>query len=400
MLTRFSNARVLAVDDNEANIALLRALLLRAGLRNVVSFTDPREAVAHFDEINPDLVLLDLHMPHLDGFQVLATILERAAGSYLPVLVLTADSTRETTHKALNLGARDFITKPFDASEVVLRVRNLLETRLLHQSLRGHNQHLREQLDIYQSLEQTERETWQNERERVEAVLNEGLLTMHYQPIYDLADGHVAGVEALARFADTSLSPDRWFSLAGSVGLGPALEIEAIRRAFEVVDELPPETFIALNISPGALLTPSFQDLCTDGFCARVVLELTEHVPVEDYDAVAIALLNFRAKGMRLAADDTGAGYAGFRHLLGLDPDIIKLDISLIRDIHRDPTRRALTTALVRFAAETDRTLVAEGIENADELGAIRDLSVPWGQGYHLARPMGRESLENVFSRA
>ncbi len=400
MLSRFANARVLAVDDNEANIALLRALLHRAGLRNVVSFTDPREAVAHFDEINPDLVLLDLHMPHLDGFSVLSTILERAAGSYLPVLVLSADSTREATHKALNLGARDFITKPFDASEVVLRVRNLLETRTLYQSVRGHNQRLRDQLDVYQAIEQTERENWQSERERVESVLNDERMVMHFQPIFDLEDGHVAGVEALARFEDTSLSPDRWFSLAHSVGLGPALEIAAIRSALHIVDDLPEGAFIALNISPGALLTSSFQELCTDDFCSRVVLELTEHVPVEDYGAVALALVKFRERGMRLAADDTGAGYAGFRHLLGLDPDIIKLDISLIRDIHRDPTRRALATALVRFAAETDRTLVAEGIENADELGAIRDLSVHWGQGYHLARPMERSALENVFSRA
>jgi EAL domain-containing protein (putative c-di-GMP-specific phosphodiesterase class I)/ActR/RegA family two-component response regulator len=400
MLSRFANARVLAVDDNEANIALLRAVLHRAGMRNVVSFTDPREAVARFDEINPDLVLLDLHMPHVDGFEVLSMIIERAAGSYLPVLVLTADATREAAHKALNLGARDFITKPFDTSEVVLRVRNLLETRTLYQAVRGHNQRLREQLDVYQSIEQSERATWQNERERVEAVLNGNGIVMHFQPIFDLHDGHVTGVEALARFSDSSLSPDRWFTLAGSVGLGPALEIAAIRSAFDVVDDMPDGLFVALNVSPGALLTPAFQDLCTDGFCSRVVLELTEHVPVEDYDAVAYALLNFRARGLKLAADDTGAGYAGFRHLLGLDPDIIKLDISLIRDIHRDPTRRALTTALVRFAEETQRTLVAEGIENADELGAIRDLSVQWGQGYHLARPMERSALENVFLRA
>ena len=399
MLRRFSEARVMAIDDNAANIALLRALLQRAGLTNLATYTDSREALERLETFDPDLVLLDLHMPHHDGFDVLAHIVRHAAGAYLPVLVLTADSTKDSAHRALELGANDFLTKPFDAVEVLLRVRNLLETRTLYEAVRGNNRHLHDQLDVYHALERTEHENWRTERERIEGFINGDELTMHFQPIFDLAGGQLVGVEALARFADTSMTPDRWFERASAVGLGPALETAAIGRALEVSDVLPENTFVALNVSPEAILSASFQELCSDEFCRRVVLELTEHVPVEDYDAVAHSLNSFRARGVKLAADDTGAGYAGFRHLLGLDPDIIKLDISLIRGIDRDPARRALATSLVSFAAETERTLVAEGIETVEELETVRELSVRWGQGYHLARPMSIEALENLLAR-
>ncbi|HSN02506.1 MAG TPA: EAL domain-containing protein [Acidimicrobiales bacterium] len=399
MLRRYAEARILIVDDNVANVALLRALLEREGVRHLATYTDPREAVAHLRDFHPDLVLLDLHMPHLDGYAVLREVVQFAAGGYLPVLVLTADSTKEAAHRALELGAHDFLAKPFDAVEVILRVRNLLETHELYETVRGLNRHLHDQLDVYHALEQTEHDNWRNERERIEGFINADALTMHYQPIFDLARGTVVGVEALARFADTSMSPDRWFARASAVGLGPALEAVAIRHALAVTSVLPPTAFVAINVSPEAILSAPFQELCDDDFCEHVVLELTEHVPVEDYDAVAQALSEFRSRGMKLAADDTGAGYAGFRHLLSLDPDIIKLDISLIRDIDHDPARRALATSLVSFAADTGCTLVAEGIENADELGAVRELSVRWGQGYHLGRPMAMNALGALLAR-
>lgn len=117
------------------------------------------------------------------------------------------------------------------------------------------------------------------------------------------------------------------------------------------------------------------------------MIELTEHVPVEDYGAVHRALAGARSQGARISADDLGSGYAGFRHLLALAPDIIKLDISLVRHIHRNRHAQALTRALVAFAAEIDASLIAEGVEEQAELAALRDLGVPWAQGYLLGRP-------------
>jgi len=128
---------ILMVDDEEANLDLLEAFLVSDGYASLVRTSDPREAAELFEAHAPDLVLLDLHMPYLDGFQVLEQVRARVgADDYLPVLVLTADITPEAKQRALSDGARDFLTKPLDVTEVLLRVHNLLEARLLHRHQR------------------------------------------------------------------------------------------------------------------------------------------------------------------------------------------------------------------------------------------------------------------------
>ena len=144
-----------------------------------------------------------------------------------------------------------------------------------------------------------------------------------------------------------------------------------------------------MNLWAGAsvlhLLT---HQLCEPELWPRIVIELTEHVPIEDYAAVHASMASMRERGSRLAADDLGAGYAGFRHLIRLQPDIIKLDISLVRGIHRSKGQRALASALVAFAADVGARVIAEGVEEPGELDALRDIGVPWAQGFFLGRPV------------
>ncbi|MCD7037867.1 response regulator [Pseudomonas marginalis] len=129
--------RILIIDDQRPNLELVEQLLAREGLTNVLSSTEPLRALELFNSFEPDLVILDLHMPELDGFAVLEQLNRRIPnGEYLPILVLTADATRDTRLRALALGARDFISKPLDALETMLRVWNLLETRVLYKTLR------------------------------------------------------------------------------------------------------------------------------------------------------------------------------------------------------------------------------------------------------------------------
>ena len=140
-------ARILIVDDEEANVDLLRKVLGQGGFNNLAATTDPREALSLFTELPPDLVLLDLRMPGLDGFAVLQELRRRAAAqTYLPVIVLTADVTPEAKRRALSMGATDFLTKPFDSFEVILRARNLLEMRKLHVALQNQNEILEERV--------------------------------------------------------------------------------------------------------------------------------------------------------------------------------------------------------------------------------------------------------------
>ncbi|MEP6733332.1 MAG: EAL domain-containing protein [bacterium] len=140
-------ARILIVDDEQANVRLLERLLLTGGHTEVWSTTDSREALTLFSEMHPDLVLLDLQMPHLDGFAVMEQLRTKmSAGEFLPILVLTADTTRETKDRALSCGAKDFLTKPLERGEVLLRTRNLIETRYLHLALKDENRALEAKL--------------------------------------------------------------------------------------------------------------------------------------------------------------------------------------------------------------------------------------------------------------
>ena len=132
----FQAARIMIVDDEESNLRLLERILQRVGYSNLAALADSRNVLSQFIEWNPDLILLDLHMPHTDGFALMEQLRPLVPhGTYLPILVLTADVNAETKQRALSAGAKDFLTKPFDAIEVLLRIRNLLETRFLYLQL-------------------------------------------------------------------------------------------------------------------------------------------------------------------------------------------------------------------------------------------------------------------------
>lgn len=379
-LDRFSAMSVLVVDDNVANVELLRALLAAHGLFRVTAVTDSRMVAGLLASVDPDLVLLDLQMPHLNGHVVLEQVMSFAAGRYLPVLVTTADTSRRARDLALSRGARDFMAKPIDNVDLLLRVANLLETRQLYVNLRRSTAGF---------MGRRGQEPLADIETRIRHVLDTEAVSPVYQPVLDLGKRTVVGHEALARFAAPHrFGPAGWFADATAVGLGVELERMAVAKAVSLLAVTPPESFLAVNLSPAAILSVSEFPLCGAGACPRIVIELTEHEPIEDYSALHRALAPMREQGARLAADDLGSGYAGFRHLIALQPDIIKLDISLISGIQHSRGQRALTAALLAFAADVGAMVIAEGIETREELAVLQDLGVPWGQGYHLGRPV------------
>jgi putative two-component system response regulator len=136
----FSRARILIIDDEQTNLLILRRLLERAGFTRIQMTTDPREATKLYVDFRPDLILLDLHMPHMDGLAVMAELGEIAEATYLPILILTGDVSPEARRDALSRGAKDFVHKPFSSDEVLLRINTLLETRFLYLQIQSQNQ--------------------------------------------------------------------------------------------------------------------------------------------------------------------------------------------------------------------------------------------------------------------
>jgi EAL domain-containing protein (putative c-di-GMP-specific phosphodiesterase class I) len=382
--------RVVVVDDVDVNVALLTRILRGAGADLVDGYVDARAALTACADTCPDVLLLDLHMPHLDGAAFLGelrTLLP--ADEFLPVIMLTADTSLEAKERALVAGATEFVAKPFDPAEVLLRVRNLFEMRQLYVRAQDHNRLLSAQVEQQRSRQRELVAARRAVTRRVSELLERpNTMRTVFQPIVDLDTGAVVGAEALTRFdAEPNQPPDVWFAEAGEVGLGEALELRAIEIAIGNVGRLPAGAFVALNVSPTVASSPRLREQLADIPGGYVVLELTEHDKVREYTKLWEAFDELRGQGVRIAVDDAGAGFAGLQHILHLRPDIVKLDKDLTREIHRDPARRALVTALVGFTSEIGAALVAEGIEELAALEVLRDIGVSWGQGYYFARP-------------
>jgi PAS domain S-box-containing protein len=225
-------------------------------------------------------------------------------------------------------------------------------------------------------------------RRRLRDLLADPAVTIALQPIVDLGTGRLAGVEALARFAD-GRGPDEWFGDARATGMSCELDRLTFGAALDLLPNLPPRCYLSVNASPELLIQSSIVDelLATTVPLDRLVIEVTEHVKISSYPDLLAALAKLRQRGVRLAIDDTGAGYASFNHVLQLRPDVIKIDRSLIADITGDPARRSLVTALVLLALDLGATVTGEGVETPSELETLATLGVDCGQGYLLGRP-------------
>src|SRR3990170_5607101 len=244
------NARILVVDDEEPNVALLKRILEQAGFDQIEATTDARQAVPLFESFEPDIVLLDLLMPHLDGYQGMQ---DRgpliAEGDYLPILVLTADTTPKAMQRSLTAGAKDILTKPFDATEVLLRIQNLLETRFLHEQVRHQNE----------ILEDKVRERTRDLEESQLEVVDRLALTAEFR---DYETGrHTERVGRTALLLARALGrPEDWVRLigraaqlhdVGKIGIGDAILLKPGKLTPEEFEDVKQHTKIGVTILGG-----------------------------------------------------------------------------------------------------------------------------------------------------
>jgi EAL domain-containing protein (putative c-di-GMP-specific phosphodiesterase class I)/putative methionine-R-sulfoxide reductase with GAF domain len=196
----------------------------------------------------------------------------------------------------------------------------------------------------------------------------------------------VLGYEALARMEiEPSHPPDWWLDRAEQLGLRGALELACLAAAASLGDP-PSDRMLFVNVSPSTLTDPLAIELL-DSLPSRLVIEVTEQEAVTDYEELRGHLAPWLSRGVRLAVDDTGAGYSSLRHVIELQPDFLKLDRELVREVDRDRNRLALIRGVVAFASEVGTSVIAEGVETQAELDTLREAEVHLVQGYLLARP-------------
>jgi EAL domain-containing protein (putative c-di-GMP-specific phosphodiesterase class I)/DNA-binding NarL/FixJ family response regulator len=376
--------RVLIAEDSRLVREALAGLVRAAdGLMLVDAVDDATEAVAAAVRAKPDVALVDVRMPGGGGAAAARGIRQQSPSTR--VIALSGQGGRESVLQMVEAGAVGYLVKGGPPEGIIESIRRAAAGQ---GSLSGEvTAEVIDELagELVQRADTARRNELREDRIR-RALDDDNVMEMVFQPICTLG-GEMMGAEALARFhATPQRGPDKWFAEAALVGLGPDLELKAAAAALASLPALSPDLFLAVNVSPETVRSESFRALFA-GDAKRIVVEITEHAPVDDYDLLKSALDPLRDLGLRLAVDDAGAGFASLRHILNLAPDIIKLDRALIDRIDEDRSRQALAAGLISFAEKIGATIVAEGIEREEEVRALVELGVGHGQGYFFARP-------------
>jgi EAL domain-containing protein (putative c-di-GMP-specific phosphodiesterase class I)/CheY-like chemotaxis protein len=384
--------RVLVADDDPTMRGALANLIEHQDTLELVALAaDAEEAIELATLHRPDVALLDVKMPNGGGPRAAREI--RARSPETRLVVLSAHEDEQSISEMLTEGATSYLVKGTPVEDILRAITDAGEGGVV---LSGSVTTLVAR-QLVTRLGR-EREATASQREaatRIQRALDgDDPFSMVFQRIVDLRGGRIVGYEALARFAgEPSRPPDVWFREAAAVGLGLELERLAVCKALERLSSLAPELFLSVNASPELVTSAGFLTALEGAATDRIVVEITEHAPVHDYARLARALDVLRHRGVRVAIDDAGAGFASMLHILKHAPEMIKLDITLTRGIEGDPLRRALAASLVTFAAAVDSTIVAEGIETEAEAEELRRLGVRYGQGFLLGRPEALPAL-------
>jgi EAL domain-containing protein (putative c-di-GMP-specific phosphodiesterase class I)/DNA-binding NarL/FixJ family response regulator len=376
--------RVLVADDDPGILDVLVSLVASdMSMTLVGTARDAEEAIDLARDRQPDVAVLDARMPGGGGPRAARGI--RRTSPYTNIVALSAAEDRATIARMMDSGASSYVSKGDHTNEILRAIRRSTEGRSTFSTrVRG---------DVAETLgERLSRaragETRTGINTRIRGMLEGDGIHIVFQPIVDLRSGRIVAVEALARFLTRPRrSPEFWFAQAREHELGIDLELAAAARALEDVDRLPVGARLAINLSPEAICSKQFAGLLRESPLTRVIVEITEQTSVEDRDRLEEALTHLRAQGLLIAVDDVGAGFSSLSRVVELRPDLIKLDIGLVRGVELDPVRQALVQTLVLFSERTETQIVAEGIESDEQVAQLLDLGVELGQGFRLGRP-------------
>lgn len=369
--------RVLLVDDDMPLIKLISRMLHKEGFECTLTTTgdDALQKVMH---ARYDVIVSDIHMPGMSGVELLQIV--RAHDEDVPVILMTGGPDVASAIQAVELGALSYVCKPFDNEQLLRAVK------------RGANLHAVARLKR-QGLRLLRQE---QDRRPVVDGLNLALdramqsLNLFLHPIVSLAQRRVVAYEALMRSSEPTL-PNPPAILEAAEQLQRVWEIgRAVRRlASERLQRLPPSVILFINLHPRDLLD---SELAADnsplaGHSNRVVLEITERATLEDVPDAQARVSILRFMGYRFALDDMGVGRAGLGGFFKCEPEFVKLDMGLVRNVNKSVDRQRLLRSLRRLCNDLGADVIAEGVERAEERDVLAEVGCDLMQGYLFARP-------------
>ncbi|CRM49328.1 EAL domain-containing response regulator [Pseudomonas sp. 58 R 3] len=403
-----SPATLLIVDDEPQVRKLLETLLQHEGYQTL-SASSGEEALQLVAQQPPDLILLDIMMPGMDGYEVASQLKGNAATANIPIIMLTALSESEARISGLETGAEEFLSKPVEHIELWLRVRNLLRLKAHGDQLKTHS------LMLEQQLQNQPRETVHDlAREALEndlcLAVERSDFTLHYQPKVELASGAVCALEALLRWdrpGHGAVSPAVFVPLLETLGLivpvgrwvidNVCRQIAAWQRSDIGAVE------VSVNVSghqliEGDLIADIASSLKNTGVEAHwLEVELTESSLMENTQHTIASLQRLRAMGVKISIDDFGTGYSSLAYLRRFPIDTLKIDIAFIREVTSNPQDAAITRTIIELAHSLELRVVAEGVESQAQLAFLKAAGCDQIQGYLFSRPLPMQELERLL---
>jgi len=368
---------ILLVDDEEAVLKGTKRVLEKAGHR-VVSCSSGDEALALLAHEAFDAMISDIQMPGTSGLKLLRAVREYDLD--LPVVLMTGAPGVKSAAEAVEYGAFRYLIKPVPIEELTSVVGRAVSVGRMARSKRDY-------------VEEFGSGRFRvGDRAGVDAMLDRALgsLWMAYQPIVRAADSSVLAYEALMRVEEPQLPhPDAVLSAAERAGrlqdVGRAVRSSVVASTQNV----DPSWLLFVNLHPEDLLDPTLY-LASSPFAFlahRTVLEVTERVSLDRITNIHEKVAELRALGFQIALDDLGAGYAGLTSFTLLEPEFVKLDMSLVRDVHSSPTKQKIIRSMVRLCKDLGKQIIAEGVESLAERDQLIELGCDLLQGYLFARP-------------
>ena len=365
------------MDDDKALLRSMRRMLVALGFE-VETANNGEEATERLKIAEFNVVVSDISMPRMTGIELLRAV--RGYDLDVPVILVTGEPTVDTAVKALEYGALHYLAKPVDVKEL---------DKVLERGVRLHRMALmkREAMQLLGDAN-----PMAGDRAGLEASFNRALdkLWMAYQPIVNARTKKIYGYEALLRSDEKSLPhPGAILEAAERLDQLTPLGRKIRERATLPVANTEDDFVLFVNLHARDLLDPELTSSKAplSAISTRVVLEITERTALDEVKDVRNRVAALREMGFRIAIDDLGAGYAGLTSFATLEPEIVKLDMSLIRDIHKSPTKQKLIGSMTKLCKDMGMIVVGEGVETTDERDALIELGCDLLQGYLLAKP-------------
>lgn len=369
--------RVLVIDD-EAGVRRIFSRLLTRAEMDVTEACDGVEALAILEKQHFDVILSDITMPGLSGVALLEAVRKRDLNTQ--VIYATGNPSLETAVRAVELGAMRYLTKPIDHKLLVdtvqeaARLHRLAQIKQQAMSLLGTGHPLA-----------ADRMGLQTAFLRVLDTL-----TLHFQPVVSVRGQRIWGYEALMRSTDPVLpTPHAVLEAAERLERLPELGRKVRSLAAQAATRLPDGARLLVNLHPSDLADPDILSVEAplSAHASRVILEVTERADILGKRELEHHAAGLRSLGYGVAIDDLGAGYAGLLSFLQLRPTVAKLDMGLIRNIHNDPRRQAVTQSMVQLCRELHVEVIVEGIETVEERDVLCELGCDLMQGFLFSRP-------------